>query len=113
MSESLSSGATGPTVVDASSVANSTSSFWDRISTWAADNKATVYTIAGITLVVTGAGAVYYYSGSSAPSDGAAVEKKKAKKDKKKAKKDLEKGETDKKQPSESKCARTASLWHD
>ncbi|KAF2151487.1 mitochondrial precursor protein [Myriangium duriaei CBS 260.36] len=103
MSESLSSGATGPTVVDASSVANSTSSLWDRISTWAADNKGTVYTIAGITLVVTGAGAVYYYSGSSAPSDEAAAEKKKARKDKKKAKKDLEKGESDRKQPSETK----------
>lgn len=99
MSGSLSSGATRPTVVDASSVANSTSSFWDRISTWASENKAVVYTVAGVTLVVTGAGAVYYFSGSSAPSTEPAAEPKKKSKKSKKAKKDAEKGEAAK--PSE------------
>ena len=33
---------------------------WDRISSWAAENKAVVYTIAGVAVVVTGAGVVYY-----------------------------------------------------
>ncbi len=36
------------------------SSFWDRISAWASENKAVVYTIAGVAVVVTGAGVVYY-----------------------------------------------------
>jgi len=40
------------------------SSFFDRISTWAAEHKAVVYTIAGIAVIVTGAGAVYYLTDS-------------------------------------------------
>ena len=41
------------------------SSLWDRISTWVSENKAVVYTIAGVAVVVTTAGAVYYVSNSS------------------------------------------------
>lgn len=103
MSESYASGASGPTVIDASSVANSTSSFWDRISTWASENKAAVYTIAGVTLVVTGAGAVYYFSGSSSAPNEAPSDKKKGRKTKKAGKKDLEKGDTDRKVSPETK----------
>jgi import receptor subunit TOM70 len=40
------------------------SSVWDRISTWASENKAVVYTIAGVAVVVTGAGVVYYLNDS-------------------------------------------------
>ena len=40
------------------------SSLWDRISTWVSENKAVVYTIAGVAVVVTGAGAVYYVRSS-------------------------------------------------
>lgn len=40
------------------------SSAWDRISSWAADNKAVVYTIAGVAVVVTGAGVAYYLTDS-------------------------------------------------
>lgn len=36
------------------------SSLWDRVSTWASENKAVVYTVAGVAVVVTGAGIVYY-----------------------------------------------------
>lgn len=36
------------------------SSAWDRITTWASENKAVVYTIAGVAIVVTGAGIAYY-----------------------------------------------------
>jgi import receptor subunit TOM70 len=36
------------------------SSLWDRISTWVSENKAVVYTVAGVAFVVTTAGAVYY-----------------------------------------------------
>ncbi|KAJ9156295.1 Import receptor [Pleurostoma richardsiae] len=46
------------------------SSLWDRISKWAAEHKAVVYTIAGVTVVVAGAG-VYYYSTSSTPKPDA------------------------------------------
>lgn len=42
-----------------------TSSAWDRISAWASENKAIVYTIAGMAVVVTGAGAVYYMNSAS------------------------------------------------
>src|SRR5215204_901905 len=41
------------------------SSLWDRVSTWVSENKAVVYTIAGVAVVVTGAGAVYYIRSSS------------------------------------------------
>jgi import receptor subunit TOM70 len=36
------------------------SSLWDRVSTWVSEHKAVVYTIAGVAVVITGAGAVYY-----------------------------------------------------
>jgi import receptor subunit TOM70 len=41
------------------------SNFWSRITTWASENKAIVYTIAGVAVVITGAGAVYYLNTSS------------------------------------------------
>jgi mitochondrial import receptor subunit TOM70 len=36
------------------------STTWDRISTWVSEHKAVVYTIAGVAIVVTGAGVAYY-----------------------------------------------------
>ena len=75
--------------LDTSSLSNASTSVWTRISTWASEHKTVVYTIAGVTLVVTGAGAVYYFSNSRAPlSDEEAAERKKARKEKKKAKKE-------------------------
>ena len=105
MSDSISSGAVPPSVIDHSSITNaasstSSSSLWDRISSWASDNKATVYTIAGVTVVVS-AGAIYYFNSQPAPVDEAAAERKKAKKDKKRAKKEAEKSE---KAPAEKKA---------
>lgn len=41
------------------------SSVWDRISTWVSENKAVVYTIAGVTVVVAGATVYYYTSDNS------------------------------------------------
>ena len=66
----------------------SSSGVWDRISTWAAEHKGAVYTIAGVTLVVTAAGAVYYFS-DPAPklTPEEAAERKKARKQRKAAKK--------------------------
>ncbi|KAL2130609.1 hypothetical protein VTI74DRAFT_6193 [Chaetomium olivicolor] len=43
-------------------------SLWDRISTWVSEHKAVVYTIAGVAVVVTTAGAVYYVRSSSQES---------------------------------------------
>lgn len=48
--------------------ASSSSSVWDRVSNWVSENKAAVYTIAGVAVVVTGAGVVYYLSDSSKPA---------------------------------------------
>jgi len=94
MADTLSPGASAPPVIDTTSIPTSaaSSSLWDRASRWASDNKATVYTIAGVTVVV-GAGAIYYMS-SSPPkvSEEAAADRKKLRKDKKKAKKEAEKG---------------------
>jgi import receptor subunit TOM70 len=62
-------------------------SLWDRISTWASENKAVVYTIAGVTLVVTGAG-VYYYLAADKPSQPSPTPGQKKKKSKRKTKKE-------------------------
>jgi mitochondrial import receptor subunit TOM70 len=63
------------------------SSVWDRITTWASDNKFAAYTIAGTVVVVSGAGAIYYFSDSK---KAAPTEKRKSKKERRKEKKDAE-----------------------
>jgi mitochondrial import receptor subunit TOM70 len=70
------------------------SSFWDRLSQWASENKAVVYTIAGVTVIATGAG-IYYYTSAPKEEDAGAAEKRKAKRDKRKAKKSDEKAKED------------------
>ncbi|KAH8602238.1 mitochondrial precursor protein-like protein import receptor tom70 [Bisporella sp. PMI_857] len=72
------------------------SSVWDRISNWASENKAAVYTIAGVAIVVTGAGVAYYLTDSKVTTVGRDT-KKSSKKEKRKRKDeekqpDLEKG---------------------
>ena len=64
------------------------SSVWDRLSTWASENKALVYTIAGVAVVVTGAGAVYYLT-DSRKSALAEENRRASKKERRKAKKDI------------------------
>ena len=92
------------TALDTSSLSSQASSLplWDRLSTWASENKAVVYTIAGIAVVVTGAGVVYFRSDSrtSNRDPGADVDAKKraSKKERRKAKKEKEK-EKEKAQP--------------
>ncbi|SLM33579.1 mitochondrial import receptor subunit tom-70 [Lasallia pustulata] len=84
-------GSTGTTALDTGSLAgSSSSSVWDRLSTWVSENKALVYTIASVAVVVTGAGVVYYVSDSRKnPQGGAEAEEKKraSKKERRKAKK--------------------------
>ncbi|EAT86558.2 hypothetical protein SNOG_05494 [Parastagonospora nodorum SN15] len=69
-----------------------TSSLWDRLSTWAAENKGVVYTIAGVTLVVGAGGAIYYMSSDSNQDQSAtAGSKRKKNREQKRAKKRDEK----------------------
>lgn len=81
-----------PTALDTSSLSSQTSSLplWDRISLWASENKAVVYTIAGVAVVVSGAGVVYYFSDSRKTNSNDTTEEKKraSKKERRKAKKD-------------------------
>jgi mitochondrial import receptor subunit TOM70 len=88
------------------------SSAWDRITTWASEHKAVVYTIAGVAVVVTGAGVVYYLSdtkkqeGATGPRPSK-KERRKAKKESQKGKeKDLESAEIGENAASSTVCAR-------
>lgn len=83
----------GPIPINASSSgSSSSSSLLDRLSTWASENKAVVYTIAGTAVVITGAGVVYYLSESRKSNQGASLsgEKRKSKKERRKEKKAAE-----------------------
>lgn len=79
-------------VVDTASLPPaSSSSVWDRVSNWVSENKALVYTIAGVAVVVTSAGVVYYLSDSGRPGQASpAGDKKKSKNQKRKEKKKAE-----------------------
>jgi import receptor subunit TOM70 len=79
-------------VLDTSKLPPSSSqSVWDRITNWVSENKAVVYTIAGVAVVVTGAGVVYYLSDSKKPSNGASSStQKKSKNQRRKEKKKAE-----------------------
>ena len=72
-------------------------SFWDRVSNWASENKAAVYTIAGVAVVITGAGLVYYLTdtGRSSSTEIADGKRKASKKERRKAKKEKEKEVTE------------------
>lgn len=74
-------------VIDTSKLTESSSaSVWDRITNWVSDNKAVVYTIAGVAVVVTGAGVVYYLNDSSkSPPSAPKKSKSLRRKEKKKA----------------------------
>lgn len=77
-----------PSTTAAAASLQPSSSIWDRVSTWASENKVAAYTIAGTVVVVTGAGAIYYFSDSKkTPST---TEKRKSKKERRKEKKDAE-----------------------
>ena len=74
----------------AASTSASTSSVWDRITAWASEHKAVVYTIAGTAVVITGAGAVYYFSDSRRDKPSPSTEKRKSKKERRNEKKKAE-----------------------
>jgi mitochondrial import receptor subunit TOM70 len=81
----------GKAPIEAISAAG-TPGLWERITTWASEHKAIVYTVAGVTLLVTAGGVIYYVNDSSkaAKTSDASSSKRKNKKDRKKAKKEAE-----------------------
>ncbi|KAG6102884.1 TOM (translocase of outer membrane) complex component [Claviceps sp. LM220 group G6] len=84
------------------------SSTWDRLTSWVSENKAAVYTIAGVAVVVTGAGAVYYLNSDSKPkSDSAPKLSKKERRKRKEAERKA--AETKESSPTESN-AKTVSV---
>ncbi|KAE8132926.1 hypothetical protein BDV38DRAFT_197449 [Aspergillus pseudotamarii] len=93
-------------VVDTASLpASSSASVWDRVSKWVSENKALVYTIAGVAVVVTSAGVVYYLSDSSRPAQAPQpTEKKKSKNQRRKEK------EKEKKKAEEKEKAKAAAV---
>jgi mitochondrial import receptor subunit TOM70 len=76
------------TAATSSRPASPPSSLMDRLSTWASENKAIVYGIAGTAVVITGAGVVYYLSSptNSGNPTAASAEKRKTKKERRKEK---------------------------
>ena len=57
-----------PSVLPGSPVAvpvDASSGVWERITSWASENKVVVYTVAGVAVVITGAGVVYYLNQDS------------------------------------------------
>lgn len=63
------------------------------MSKWVSENKALVYTIAGVAVVVTSAGVVYYLSDSSKPASSTSSTPKKSKTVRRKEKKKAEEKE--------------------
>jgi import receptor subunit TOM70 len=93
-----------------------TSSFWDRISSWASEHKGVVYTVAGLTLVVGAGGVVYYLSDDKKDTGaGSASSKRKSKRDRKKAKEraDKEAAKEQEPQPEPKKATVTAGAEDD
>jgi import receptor subunit TOM70 len=82
-----------PVPINAAATSASSSSLWDRVTTWASENKVVTYAIAGTVIVVAG-GSIYYFSDSSKSKRAAATEKKKSKKERRKEKKQAEDSKT-------------------
>jgi import receptor subunit TOM70 len=109
----------GPFPVEIPPQVAQSSSLWDRITTWASEHKGTVYAIAGVTLVVTAAGTIYYLNDQNkeASSPGTpSANKRKTKRDRKKAKERAEKeaNKDDKEtKPAEAKKATVSAASED
>ena len=80
-----------PKVVNVDSSAISSPSLWNRVSDWASDHKPVVYTIAGVAVVATAAGLVYYLRDPSLSHDS--TNRRVSKKERRKAKKEKEAAE--------------------
>ena len=80
-----------PKAVNLDSSAVSSPSLWNRVSNWVSEHKTVVYTVAGVAVVVTGAGLVYYLRDSSQDQDS--INRRASKKERRKAKKEKEAAE--------------------
>lgn len=94
------------TALDTSSLTPPTTSLplWDRISLWASKNKAVIYTIAGVAVVISGAGVIYYLSDSRKSTKVEVSEdiKKASKKERRRAKKEKEREQEQERKDAES-----------
>ncbi|KAK4670213.1 TOM (translocase of outer membrane) complex component [Podospora pseudopauciseta] len=99
MAPTIASGPAGTTVT-----VPGNSSLWDRISNWASENKGLVYTIAGVAVVVTGAGVVYYIR-KGPDEESVPKPSKKERRKRKQAEKEAEKGAAAEKQAETPKTA--------
>ncbi|OLN85578.1 Mitochondrial import receptor subunit tom70 [Colletotrichum chlorophyti] len=68
--------ASPPTVIPV----DSSSGLWDRITSWASENKAVVYTAAGVAVVATGAGVIYFLNSDSKKESTPKLSKKERRK---------------------------------
>ncbi|KAI9891516.1 MAG: TOM (translocase of outer membrane) complex component [Vezdaea aestivalis] len=84
---------TPPSSTDLPSISAPAPSTWDRLSSWASENKVVVYTIGAVAVVATSAGVYFYLSGSDRPADSGA--KKRSKKERREAKKAAEQAKKD------------------
>ena len=93
------------TALDTTSFSSPSSSLplWDRLTTWASENKAVVYTIAGVAVVVSGAGVIYYLSDSrkDIKSEGTEEKKRASKKERRKAKKEKDRAQAESREVTE------------
>ncbi|KAL1874406.1 hypothetical protein VTK73DRAFT_332 [Phialemonium thermophilum] len=96
-----------PIPPEAPAILPSDPSLWDRISNWVSEHKAVVYTVAGVAVVVTAAGAVYYVQKGSEPKDATPRPSKKERRKRKQAERDAEKAAatTTKEPPQQPKAA--------
>ena len=84
---------------------------WNRLTVWASENKAVIYTIAGVAVVVSGAGVAYYLSDSRKRATLAEDKKRPSKKERRKAKQEREKEQSEAKAvPEQSETSRLSRI---
>ncbi|KAK4199365.1 PaTOM70 mitochondrial precursor proteins import receptor encoded by the PaTom70 protein [Triangularia verruculosa] len=98
MAPTIASGPAGTTVT-----VPGNSSLWDRLSNWASEHKGLVYTIAGVAVVVTGAGVLYFVKGPD--QESAPKLSKKERRKRKQAEKEADKSPASEKQAEAPKTA--------
>ncbi|MCJ1326439.1 TOM (translocase of outer membrane) complex component [Thelotrema lepadinum] len=97
-----------PKAVNLDSSAVSSPSLWNRVSNWVSEHKTVVYTVAGVAVVVTGAGLVYYLRDSSQDQDS--INRRASKKERRKAKKEKEAAEKTVKEEEQSSRNKSATV---
>ena len=81
---------TGPRIPSLPTSSSPSPTMWEKIGTWVSDHKIVVYTVAGVAVVVSGAGVVYYLSDARTLKPAGQEKKRPSKKERRKAKQDRE-----------------------